>query len=273
MSLLTIPRAAKWPFFVGDGLLLGLAWLFYTQAKLPMNGPTLVACVACFAIGAVLGITPFILDHQAEVKIAESNGLASTVDRIRGLETIAAAVQSATGRWQGVHEHATQAINAARQVSEKMSEQMTSFMEFLEKANDSERQHLRLEVDKLKRAESDWLGVLVRILDHVFAIHSAARRSGQQKVVDQLTQFQLACRDTARRVGLTPFEAEPGAPFDPQQHQLVGGGEVVAESRIAETVATGFTFRGQMIRPAVVALEGAGTTPAQDSDQDNPGNA
>ncbi|MCU0770359.1 MAG: nucleotide exchange factor GrpE [Verrucomicrobia bacterium] len=258
MSLITIPRTAKWPFFIGDALLTGLAWFLYTQARLPMNGPTLTACVACVILGALLGITPFIMDYKAEVRLLESSGLATTVEQIRGLETIAAAVNNATSQWQGVHEHATQTVNAARQVSEKMSQEMKSFIDFLEKANDSERQHLRLELDKLKRAEADWLGVLVRILDHVFAIHSAARRAGQDKVLEQLTQLQLACRDAARRVGLNPFEAEPGAPFDPNQHQVQTDGEVPDGARVAETLGTGFTFRGQKIRPAIVSLEPPG---------------
>ena len=56
MSLLTAPKTVKWPFFVGDALVIGLAWFFYTQARLPFNGVTLLACVACVALGAVLGI-------------------------------------------------------------------------------------------------------------------------------------------------------------------------------------------------------------------------
>lgn len=263
MSLLSAPKTAKWPFFLGDALLIGLTWSFYAQAKLPFNGPTLAACVACIVLGAGLGIWPFILDYRAHLRLAEASGLASTVEQIKGLETIASAIANATGQWQSVHEQAAKAVDSARQVSDKMSAEMQSFMEFFEKANDSERQHLRLEVEKLKRAESDWLGVLVRILDHVFAIHSAARRAGQPRVVHQLTQFQHACRDAARRVGLTPFEAEAGTVFDPKQHQLASGGDAPEGARITETVATGFTFRGQMIRPVLVTLEsGSGSAPA-----------
>ena len=255
MSLHTVPKTAKWPFFVGDALLLSLAWFVYAQATMPFNGPTLAACVACVTLGAVLGIAPFILDYGAGVRLAESEGLTGTVEQIRGLQTIAAAVASATGKWQGVHEQASSAVDAARQVSDKMSEEMTSFMDFLDKAKDSERQHLSLEVDKLKRAESDWLGVLVRILDHAYALRLAAVNSSQPKVVDQLTQFQTAIRDVARRVGLTPFEAQAGTEFDSTRHQLPNGEEVASGTRIAATMATGFNFRGQMIRPVIVALE------------------
>ena len=96
-------------------MLLGLACFVYTQATLPFDGPTLAACVACVAIGALLGIAPFIMDYRAQVRLAESDGLAGTVDQIRGLQTIAAAVASATGKWQGVHEQASNAVDSARQ--------------------------------------------------------------------------------------------------------------------------------------------------------------
>jgi len=255
MSLISAPRTVKWPFLLGDALLIGLTWFLYSQATRPLNGPTLAACVTCIAVGALLGVSPFIMEFRAQLRLTESNGLTTAVDQIRGLESIASAVASATSQWQGVHEHAGKAVDSAREVSDKMSAEMKSFVEFFDKARDSERQHLALEVDKLKRAESEWLGVLVRILDHVFAIQSAARRAGQEAVLNQLTQFQLACRDTARRVGLTPFEAEAGTIFDSKMHQLPEAGEVPEGSRITETLATGFTFRGQLVRPAIVALE------------------
>jgi uncharacterized damage-inducible protein DinB len=273
MSLLTVPKTAKWPFLVGDALLLGLAWFFCVKATVPFDGPTLATCVACVAIGALLGIAPFMMDYRAEIRFAESEGLAETVDQIRGLQTIAAAIASATGKWQGVHEQASSAADSARQVSEKMSEEMVSFMDFLDKAKDSERQHLALEVDKLKRAESDWLGVLVRILDHAYALRAAAIKSGQSKVVDQLTQFQTAIRDVARRVGLAAFEAEAGTEFDPTKHQLPNGGEVPAGSRIAVTMATGIHFRGQMIRPVIVELEGGEPATPADQPSDSPQSA
>ena len=236
--------------------MLGLAWYFYHQSSLPMNGPTMAACVVCVAIGAALGVIPFILDYRAAVLLAEANGLANTVAQIQELDVVAKSISQATGQWQGVHQHANEAVTAARQVSEQMSGEMKSFMEFFEKANDSQRQHLTLEVDKLKRAESDWLGVLVRILDHVYALSSAAGRSADPKVVEQMGRFQLACRDVARRVGLIPFEAESGGTFDASKHTLPNQQQPPTEATIAATLATGYTFRGEMIRPALVQLTG-----------------
>ena len=124
--------------------------------------------------------------------------------------------------------------------------------------NDNEKAALRLEVEKLHRGEVEWLQVLVRILDHVFALNAAAARSGQPRLAEQITQFQNACRDAARRIGLMPFAAAPDEPFDAERHQAVDmESEPPAEAVVAETVGAGFTFQGRLLRPALVRLREA----------------
>ena len=93
------------------------------------------------------------------------------------------------------------------------------------------------------------------MLDHVYALHQGASRSGQPKLAEQVGNFQMACRDSARRVGLTPFTANEGEPFDAQRHQLVEeGAKAPADAVVAETIATGYTFQGRLVRPALVRL-------------------
>jgi len=95
------------------------------------------------------------------------------------------------------------------------------------------------------------------MLDHVYALHQGALRSGQARIVEQVGNFQNACRDAIRRVGLTPIIADRAEPYDGARHQLADG-EGKAEpgkSRVAETIATGYTFQGRLLRPALVRLE------------------
>jgi hypothetical protein len=74
-------------------------------------------------------------------------------------------------------------------------------------------------------------------------------------LIAQLSNFQNACRDAARRVGLTPFAAEAAEPFDEKRHQLLEGQKTPADGAIiAETLATGYTFQGRLLRPALVRL-------------------
>jgi molecular chaperone GrpE (heat shock protein) len=138
-----------------------------------------------------------------------------------------------------------------------MTAEIRDFNEFQAKMNDTEKGALRLEVDKLRRIEGDWLQVVARILDHVFALHTAAARSGQPELAEQVGQFQHACRDTARRVGLTPFEVAAGEAFDAERQRVHGTENPPAGAAVAETLAPGLTFQGRLIRPALVRLQAA----------------
>jgi molecular chaperone GrpE (heat shock protein) len=124
----------------------------------------------------------------------------------------------------------------------------------------------------MQRGEKDWIQVSVRMLDHVYALHLGAVRSGQPNLIAQLSNFQNACRDAARRVGLTPFAAEPAEPFDEQRHQLLEGQKTPADGAvIAETLATGYTFQGRLLRPALVRLrESNGDAGQQERQSDLP---
>src|SRR5437773_1003145 len=147
-------KVTKWPFFLGDAFLLGLAYFVCWQGKAPL------------------------------------------------------------GRWE-----------------------ITAFMQ---KINEGERATLGLEVEKLRRAENDWLNVLVHMLDHVYALHSGAERAGQTQLIGQLGRFQNACRDAARRVGLVPFGAAHHEPFDGQRHQWADRDSPPAAALVTELVSTGY---------------------------------
>jgi molecular chaperone GrpE (heat shock protein) len=95
----------------------------------------------------------------------------------------------------------------------------------------------------------------VRILDHVFALHTAAVRTGDPNFAEPITNFQNACREIAHRIGLAPFAAEPDENFNAERHQVAGSKEKPPDGAvIAETVGTGYTFQGKLLRPAIVRL-------------------
>ncbi len=253
------PRLSKWPFFLGDLLLLGAAYFIYFQSKLPMGVWEILFVVSCVAGAACLGIMPFLLEYRLLLKLTEARTLTTALEQMHNLETLSTQISNATGQWQLMRTEAGETTAAAKGIAERMTAEVKAFTEFMQRANDAERANLKLEVEKLRRAENDWLQALVRMLDHVYALHVGALRSGQPNLIMQLGNFQTACRDAARRVGLTPFAAEPSEPFDAQRHQRVnsdGNGDPEPEALIAETVATGYTLQGQLVRPALVRLQG-----------------
>jgi molecular chaperone GrpE (heat shock protein) len=215
----------------------------------------------------MIGTLPFILDYRAMGNALEVNALGAVAEKIQNLEKLAAQISSATNQWAGVQEtvqgNSDKTVAVTKEIADRMAEEIRLFSEFMKKMNDSEKATLRLEVEKMRRGELEWLQVLVNILDHVFALHTAAMRSGDVKFAAPITTFQNACRDTARRLGLMPFAAEPDKPFDAERHQVAGSKEMPpAGAVVAETVGSGYTFQGRLLRPALVRLRD-GNAPAE----------
>jgi molecular chaperone GrpE (heat shock protein) len=249
------PRLPRWPFFVGDILLVGLAIYICLQSDRPMHGRETFTCVLCVAFGAALAIAPYVLEYRATVKLLEAGSLTTVVSQIKNLEQLAAQIGYATSQWQIVRESSDRTASMAKEIAQGMAAEVKAFNDFLQRAREDERSALQLEVDKLRRAETEWLQVLVRTLDHVYALHQAALRSHQPSLIEQLGNFQNACRDAARRVGLLPFVAAPEELFDTQRHQLMDGASKPADgAAVEETIAAGYTFQGRLLRPALVKL-------------------
>jgi molecular chaperone GrpE (heat shock protein) len=249
-------KIPKWPFLLGDALLLGMAFFIAWNSPHPVSQWETIACLAAAAFGTMLGVAPFVLDYRAILKVVDVNALGEVAGKIQDLERLATQINAATNEWTNVQTQAEKISNGAKEIADRMTEEVRQFSEFMQKMNDSEKAALRLEVGKLHRGEAEWLQVLVRILDHVFALHAAAVHSDQPRIAEQVTHFQNACRDAARRVGVAPFVAEPDAPFDPDRHQALNvKSKPPANAAVAETVGVGYTFQGRLLRPALVRLK------------------
>jgi molecular chaperone GrpE (heat shock protein) len=264
-------KVPKWPFFLADAFMLGVAYfLFYWQTtpNVPLSRWEVVTCIICVLLAAILGILPFLLEYRAVikygalVKLIETSSLTAATEKIQNLESCVAQISSATDQLQSAQSQADKTATLANEITERMAQEVKEFSEFMQKANEGEKATLRLEVEKLRRGEHEWLNVQVFILDHIFALNKAAERSGQENLIKQLAHFQNACRDAVRRVGLTPVLANPGDAFDAKRHTL--GSEIVAPvgAIVGEVVACGYSYQGKLIRPVLVALPEAAPQPA-----------
>ena len=254
------PRLPRWPFYLADALLLGVAYFIYHQNRPALGHWELGFAILCVALGALFAIAPSVLEYRAGLRLAEARGLTSVVEQVQNIEAVAAQIHGASSQWHEVQQQAEKTATGAREIVDRMTGEVRAFTQFMQRANDSEKGTLRLEVEKLRRAEGDWLQVLVRILDHTFALHSGALRSGQQTVVAQLTHFQSVCLDAARRVGLVPFAARAGDPFDAERHQS-SEEKPPGDATVEETIAPGYTFQGKLIRPALVRVRSSSPEP------------
>lgn len=267
---MTVPRLSKWPFLLGDFALIGLAAVMVYRGSSPLSVWEGVLALAAMVAGAWFCVLPFLREYQGALKLGEAETLATTVAQIQHLEEIKAEITNATVQWQAMQDRATETVQAAREVTDRMKAELGEFSIVLQKAHDTEKNHLKLEVEKLRRGEREWLQATVHILDHIFALWVAGSRSGQPALMAQLNQFQLACREALRRLGLVAFAPAPNDRFDPQLHQLEEGSATPDGSLcVSEILALGYTFQGGLVRralvrvqpsgPEVIAAEGQGT--------------
>jgi len=255
-------KISKWPFLAANVALLAAAVGVVYKAPHPISHIEIYIAAGCVVLGALLGCLPFILDYRATCKLLEVNAVTTVVEQLHDLKTYSAQVAVATEQWARVQETTKESgektAAAAREIAERMTAEVQQFTEFQQKMNDAERAALRLEVEKLRRSEDEWLQILVRIMDHIHALHTAVARSGQPELATQIGSFQNACRGVVRRVGLVLFGAEAGEKFDAQKHRAHGLENPPADAAIAETLAPGITFQSRLIRPALIRLRAAG---------------
>ena len=252
-------KVPKWPFLLANAVFILIAAGVIYKAGHPIGQTEMFLAVGCVVLGAALGCLPFILEYRAVGKLIEVNAVGTVAEQLSDLKKYSEQITDATGQWARVQEvtkgHSEKTAAAAKEIAERMTSEIREFNEFQVKLNDTEKGAMRLEIEKLRRAEGDWLQVLARILDHIFALHTAASRSGNADLADQIASFQNACRDAARRVGLTQFEAAPAEKFDAQKYRAHGVENVPADAVVAETLAPGITLQGRLVRPALVRLQ------------------
>jgi molecular chaperone GrpE (heat shock protein) len=244
-----------WPFLLADILFLGLALLLGWQGHRPLLWWEAAAITFCTAAGAGAFLTPFLRRSANDETLAQARTLADAAAKIQKLDELASQISNSTAQWQAVQDSAAKTAQTAAGLADNMAAEARAFTEFLQKANDAERAHLRLEAEKLRRSETEWLQIIIRMLDQVYALFQAAAQSGQPAVAEQIGLFQNACRDLGRRAGIAIITAPAGEPFDPKRHQLLNDAPPPDNALILDTLAPGYTYQGQLVRRALVRLQ------------------
>jgi molecular chaperone GrpE (heat shock protein) len=251
------PQLNKLPFWLADAMLLAAAGCLVGFGARPLRIGEMLAVAGCAALGGWLATLPYLKEYDAEVKLAEADRLKSATASLVGLENVAERISGATEQWQGIQDRAQETARLAQEVVDRLAREAAEFASAVTRTADGEKQTLKLELEKLRRAETDWLQVVGRIMDHTFALHLAALRSGKPGVTEQIERFHAACREALRRVGFTAMVSSPDEPFDPRRHQTADGSTPPDGALIDETVAPGFTFQGRLLRPVIVRVVGS----------------
>ena len=210
----------KWPFFLSDIIFIGLGYWISTLIRGEPESWQIISIMVCAVFGTGFAVAPFYFEYRAEAKAVEIAQLTSVAKEVNKMENVAAQISEATENWEAVQEQSTQTAKLAEEIAQGIAASVKEHDAFMAQAGNEEVGALKLEVEKLRRAEVDWVNTLVATLDLVYRLERSAVASGKEQFIRTMGQFQGQCRDTARRVGLVAFEAENGVPFDSDQHAL-----------------------------------------------------
>lgn len=269
MSEQQTPRLPIAPFVIGDILILGLAgylWLYH-RAATAIDWKEMAVTGGLVAFGAWLSTIPFIRNHEAEMQHQEQKNLMDAASGMQKVDQLARQISTATAQWQDIQATATKTAAQSSGLIDRIQAESKSVVDALQRTSDAEKQVMRLEIDKLRRGENEFVQALVVTLDHTYALYLAGVRSGQPELARELAGFRAACLDGVRRVGLVAHEAEPGQPFNPQMHQTPDGSEVEPGAIIGSVAACGYSLRGTPIR-RIVVVPAAPPVTAMDIDPD-----
>ncbi len=265
------PPIRKLPFWIADVILLAAATALVVYGPRPLTLWQMVAVAACAALGGWFSVLPVLREYEASLHFEETDRLAETAAKLGQLEDVASRIAHATAEWQGIQERAGRTTTVAQEIVDRLTRDAEAFATAVSRTSDGEKQTLKLEVEKLRKGEVEWVQSVARLMDHVFSLHVAALHSGQQGLIDQIERFHAACRDALRRVGFIPLVAAPDEPFDPRKHHAADGSRPAEGTRINETVGPGYVYQGKLVRPIAVTLLGAaGETASGEDAPDGP---
>src|SRR5215207_8295886 len=136
MTKLFAPKIKLWPFFAADLLLIATAVAIIRFSHGIGDVWWMLFLVASVALAALVGILPFLIQHKADVRFAESNTLVSAVEQLNNLRTFTNQISFVTAQWQVVQEQASNTVTTAKQIAERMTAEASNFTEFMQKAGE-----------------------------------------------------------------------------------------------------------------------------------------
>ncbi|MDG6899546.1 MAG: nucleotide exchange factor GrpE [Nitrososphaerota archaeon] len=139
----------------------------------------------------------------------------------------------------------------------KRSEELMTHLRYSQA--DLENYRKRAEKEMKEAGESLAKGLASKLLvvsDELELALNHAEGSANNELLEGIRMVGRNLRAALQSVGVEPIDAL-GKPFDPAVHEAVekAQGEGEGPDRVVEELRTGYTFRGQLLRPSMVKVE------------------
>jgi hypothetical protein len=225
------PNLPKWPFLVGDAVLIGLAFLIGSHARNPFAGTPLILIVASVALGAVLAAVPFVADYARKQDEALDERQRSLEALARTITASAEQISIAAGGLHGIAETAAKSLQLAEQLPartpEKTGEPKSRLSEKetreLNALRSTESKHLETTADHIRQAAVELARLETVAQKNLAAVRAELDvKSGQ--ILNQLDAKIAALADLVEKLStLAPsLPAETTALFHTSPREEIG---------------------------------------------------
>lgn len=192
------PKLPKLPFLVGDAILLGVAWFIVYQSDVPLSANSIAAVTACVAVGALLGVVPFLTDYARKQDEALD-------DRQRGLEALARTSTSAAEQisiaangLQEITDLLHRNLKHAEQLPHKLQEKIAEFNAQLDNVREDDREELEKELVELRASESERLQAIAEKIHRAVAELTKLDAATHQRVSERTEAMDRAAAGGAK---------------------------------------------------------------------------
>jgi hypothetical protein len=197
------PKLPKLPFLIGDAALLILGWFIANRSGTPLGANAIAAVTACVAVGALLGVIPFLTDYARKQDEALD-------ERQRGLEALSRTINTAAEQISiaanGLNELTDlthKNLKHAEQLPHKLQDKISEFKAQLDNAREDDREELEKEIAELRASETERLQTVAD------KIHKAV---GELSALDLAAQKHITARtQLLERAGDTIVKAQTDA--------------------------------------------------------------
>jgi molecular chaperone GrpE len=145
----------------------------------------------------------------------------------------------------------------ARQAEEKLAEAL-NLLRRRESEAEVFRTRLRKEMERRARSDMEaWLKTMLEVMDSLDrGVTSAAGERDAEALRDGMTKVRDQCLTILSRQGVEPMSLK-GSPYDPHLAEAVAVAPASTpeeENLVVEDIRRGYTFEGQVLRPAQVKV-------------------
>lgn len=146
------PPVPRWPFYLGDIILLGMACIAILYGGVPLPTANVVIAVACTLAGIGLLLAPYLLEYEAKLKIAVQTSRDLSEAQAKRLTHVAEQLNNVISRGQSTEEQAGVALGNLEELSEKLAGQIDELTQAIAREKDSDPKDPSDEIRELLRA-------------------------------------------------------------------------------------------------------------------------